>query len=220
MLKNIILTTILVAFYMNSSAQVTFYVDQNYGGPGMGYSAPTQDPCMCLTKRESGWLQQQFQCPGRAVRNDEVTSIRVAPGWAVTCYWDCNYGGESITYTSDVANVGPHWNDQISSFKIYRTTPAPPPNQEPGRLSFQNNTSVTLYFYYAVTQPGAVVNVCSTRRYAVLSPNGGTATISWQAGMILSYHFFTVDNPCDGRYEKFYGGSIAENARGGLIPIN
>ena len=41
------------------------------------------------------------------------------PGCSATVYWDANFGGESRTLHHDVAFVGQHWNDQISSIVVH-----------------------------------------------------------------------------------------------------
>jgi hypothetical protein len=42
-----------------------------------------------------------------------------ASGCRVKVYWDANFGGESWTTDHDVNWVGDHWNDQISSIKVF-----------------------------------------------------------------------------------------------------
>lgn len=42
------------------------------------------------------------------------------PGCSATVFWDANFGGEARTLHGDVAFVGHHWNDQISSIIVHR----------------------------------------------------------------------------------------------------
>src|ERR1035438_2126472 len=115
----------------NSSEKVEIFKDDNFSngdahGEGiMRYSAGQSVPCMDLTPRKtSGFIPNVEQIiihggnGGDPVRNDEITSIRVPPGLKITCWIDCNYSGASRVFTEDCANVGPDWNDRISSFKV------------------------------------------------------------------------------------------------------
>lgn len=55
------------------------------------------------------------------VGNDQVSSIRIPPGWVVTVYEHSDFKGRAETYKSDVENLkGSHvGNDTISSLKVY-----------------------------------------------------------------------------------------------------
>jgi hypothetical protein len=55
---------------------------------------------------------------GACVRNDEISSIRVPKGLKVICWENANYSGRVTVFTEDCANVGPIWNDIISSFRV------------------------------------------------------------------------------------------------------
>ena len=54
------------------------------------------------------------------VFNDQITSIKVPNGLKVTCYIDCGFQGTppARVFVQDCPNVGPIWNDKISSFII------------------------------------------------------------------------------------------------------
>jgi hypothetical protein len=56
--------------------------------------------------------------PGTCVRSNEITSIKVGKGLKVICWENANYLGKSRVFTEDCANVGPEWNDIISSFRV------------------------------------------------------------------------------------------------------
>lgn len=57
------------------------------------------------------------------IANDDISSLRVQPGYRVTAYRDDNFQGDSITLTDDQFCLSPEWNDQISSIVIESTTP-------------------------------------------------------------------------------------------------
>ncbi|MDF2191287.1 glycoside hydrolase family 76 protein [Paraflavitalea sp. CAU 1676] len=60
------------------------------------------------------------------VKNDDISSIRVAAGYRVIVYWDDNYTGSSLTLTADDGClVDNGWNDQVSSLEVVATTAAP-----------------------------------------------------------------------------------------------
>jgi hypothetical protein len=56
--------------------------------------------------------------------NDNISSVRVPPGMTVILYENDNYGGASLTLTSDVSDLrnypgpGPDgtWNDAVSAY--------------------------------------------------------------------------------------------------------
>ena len=58
------------------------------------------------------------------VTNDKASSIKVSPGFEITVYWDTDYKGPSLTFTSNVPKLSAYsygfitWNDQISSMKV------------------------------------------------------------------------------------------------------
>ena len=81
----------------------TFYQDANYGG--YGYSLP-----------EGVYTLSQLRAYG--IQNDDISSLKVLPGFKVTVFYDDNFGGTSTVFTGDVSYVGNNWNDQISSLRI------------------------------------------------------------------------------------------------------
>jgi predicted alpha-1,6-mannanase (GH76 family) len=53
------------------------------------------------------------------VRNDDISSIRVASGYRVILYWDDNFTGSSLSLTvDDGCLVDNGWNDKVSSIEI------------------------------------------------------------------------------------------------------
>jgi hypothetical protein len=60
------------------------------------------------------------------VRNDDITSLKVASGYQVTLYADDNFGGASLTKTADDASlVDDDWNDKVSSLVVSQGTSTP-----------------------------------------------------------------------------------------------
>ena len=51
------------------------------------------------------------------IKDKDMTSLKVTPGFKVTVYDGDNFSGESHVYTSDNSNVG-GFNDKMSSFKV------------------------------------------------------------------------------------------------------
>ena len=87
----------------NNHPVATFYQDANYGG--YGYSLP-----------EGIYTLSQLRAYG--IQNDDISSLKVLPGFKVTAFYDDNFGGTSTVFTGDVSYVGNNWNDQISSLRI------------------------------------------------------------------------------------------------------
>ncbi|MBR3433021.1 MAG: C10 family peptidase [Bacteroidaceae bacterium] len=81
----------------------TFYQDANYGG--YGYSLP-----------EGVYTLSQLRAYG--IQNDDISSLKVLPGFKVTLYNDDNFGGTSHVFTADAGYVGNDWNDKASSIRI------------------------------------------------------------------------------------------------------
>lgn len=88
----------------------TVYQHCNYGGYGVKLAPGNYD------------LRQLNQM---GVRNDDLSSIRVSPGYEVVAYQHHHFGGESIIVRSnDKCLVDNRFNDIISSIRVRR---APPP---------------------------------------------------------------------------------------------
>ena len=80
----------------------TLYQDASYGG--YGFALP-----------EGTFTLSQLRAYG--IQNNDVSSLKVLPGYKVTLFDDDNFGGSSVVYTSDVDFVG-NWNDRATSVKI------------------------------------------------------------------------------------------------------
>ena len=81
---------------------VTMYVDDQYKGKAVNVSEGEYN-----TRR-----MNLFN-----IKDNDMTSLKVTPGFKVTVYDGDNFSGESHTYTADNANVG-GFNDRMSSFKV------------------------------------------------------------------------------------------------------
>ena len=58
------------------------------------------------------------QMEALGIANDDITSVKVKPGYKVTFYEDDNFGGAVKEVTGELAYLGDDWNDRPSSMKI------------------------------------------------------------------------------------------------------
>jgi len=54
------------------------------------------------------------------IGNDEISSIKVPLGWAVTVFEHDNFQGNSLTFNGTIDCLPPSWNDRISSIRVSR----------------------------------------------------------------------------------------------------
>jgi hypothetical protein len=95
---------------------VVIFADPRFRGPSMSLSADVAD----LDDLTGGCLN------GSNVNFDDcISSIRIPAGWSVTFYEDPRFRGQSVTITSDVADLedtlGPcdgDFDDCISSIRV------------------------------------------------------------------------------------------------------
>lgn len=86
------------------------YQDINYGGYGI--SLPVGSYNLTALK-------------AYGAINDDITSVKVTPGYKVTLYADDNFSGASLVLTSDVSLLDVStWNDKVSSAKVEAITAA------------------------------------------------------------------------------------------------
>lgn len=86
------------------------YKDCNYGGYGVALPAGSYT-----------WPQLQ----AKGILNDDVSSLRVNPGYQVTLFRDDNFSGASVTKTADTpCLVGDGFNDLTSSIRVAPVTQA------------------------------------------------------------------------------------------------
>jgi hypothetical protein len=95
----------------------------------IGYVLPAENPLFFADLNFSG----AYMAAGSDVSfvgwtwNDQITSVKVPAGRTVVLYTDINFGGASLTLTSDAPDLrmyagpgrGGTWNDAVSSFRIY-----------------------------------------------------------------------------------------------------
>jgi len=86
----------------------SLFQDINYGGYGVTLPAGSYT----LTKLKA-----------YGARNDDITAIKVTPGFTVTLYQDDNFSGNSITLTADNPLLDASWNDKVSSVIISALAP-------------------------------------------------------------------------------------------------
>ncbi len=103
----------VIYYYENSG--VTVYGDTNYNDR----QADFQPGDYTLS-----------ECQALGMKNDDVESVRVGPGYSVTLYVDDNFGGQSLTLNSSDPNLRnnyygffQNWADKTSSLRV--TGPAP-----------------------------------------------------------------------------------------------
>jgi hypothetical protein len=85
-----------------SSGKAQLFTDRDYGG--------------AVTIVEEGMYR--LGTSTGAVGKDTVSSLKVAPGYAVTVYSGGNFQGASATFTADTADVGDAFRDGISSVQV------------------------------------------------------------------------------------------------------
>lgn len=51
-------------------------------------------------------------------KDNDMSSLKVTPGFKVTIYEDDNFNGKSKSYTASESFVGEEWNDKMSSLKV------------------------------------------------------------------------------------------------------
>lgn len=97
-----------------ADAVAIFYQDYGYGGKAMGLKEG----------------QHSMQVLQRGIGNDQISSLKVKPGYQVTLFQHDRFGGRKIVATKsmDLTN----FNDQASSILIEKTRNTPtPPNPAP-----------------------------------------------------------------------------------------
>lgn len=102
----------------SNSAGVTLYQHCNYGG----YAVK-------LPEGNSNY----GDLIRRGAKNDDVSSIKVSPGYKVKIFRDANYKGPSKTFDKNVSCLVSHkMNDYLSSAKVTKlVTSKPKPNSKP-----------------------------------------------------------------------------------------
>ena len=101
---------------------VVVYEHANYGGQ------------VVYLYEEGDFSLKQFKEMG--LKNDDISSIHISPGWSIQLFEHHNFEGESIVFTSDVRNLVDHtWNDRASSMKVKHGKLIAPKVVEPSQWS-------------------------------------------------------------------------------------
>ena len=90
------------------SGKAQLFTDRDYGG--------------AVTTLEAG--MHRLGTSTGAVGKDTVSSLKVAPGYAVTVYSGGNFQGVSATFTADTAYVGDAFHDVIGSVRVFAASTA------------------------------------------------------------------------------------------------
>ena len=87
----------------NEAPAVTLYTDANYEGKAV-----------TLSEGEYNLSRMGLY----NLKDNDMSSLKVTPGFKVTIYEDDNFNGNSKSYTASESNVGAEWNDKMSSLKV------------------------------------------------------------------------------------------------------
>ena len=93
----------LVENTCNEASAVTLYVDADYKGKAVTLSEGE------YTLSRLGLFN---------VKDNDMSSLKVTPGFKAIIYEDDNFGGKSTSYTSSTSSVGGDWNDKMSSIRV------------------------------------------------------------------------------------------------------
>jgi hypothetical protein len=196
----------LVLCFGSSNAQVTFYKDWHYEGASVGYGEGEVNE---LGPENTSFWGKALGIGCTSVCNDQISSLKLSPGWAITVYEDKDYKGESRTFYSDVYYIGDDFNDKVSSFKVFRSSL---PREEDNSsvkdrvVYFKSNYSgeVFLYYYSYVPVPGKSYDFCKVRKYLGYLKNGDRIPMHFKANEEVNYGVYTK-NECDIKFVKNSG---------------
>lgn len=87
----------------DEASAVTLYTDANYEGKAV-----------TLSEGEYNLSRMGLY----NLKDNDMSSLKVTPGFKVTIYEDDNFNGNSKSYTASESNVGAEWNDKMSSLKV------------------------------------------------------------------------------------------------------
>ena len=91
-----------------SSAKATFYENSNYSGWSVALSEGRYDYGTMISK---------------GIKNDQISSIKVADGYKVTLYNDEGFAGSKKTLLTDASGLG-DFNDKTSAIVIEKVEKA------------------------------------------------------------------------------------------------
>ena len=87
----------------NEASAVTLYTDINYTGKAV-----------TLSEGEYNLSRMGLY----NLKDNDMSSLKVTPGFKVTIYEEDNFSGNSKSYTASESFVGGDWNDKMSSLKV------------------------------------------------------------------------------------------------------
>ena len=87
----------------NEASAVTLYTDAGYKGKAV-----------TLSEGEYNLSRMGLY----NLKDNDMSSLKVTPGFKVTIYEDDNFNGKSKSYTASESFVGEEWNDKMSSLKV------------------------------------------------------------------------------------------------------
>ena len=87
----------------NEAPAVTLYTDEGYKGKAV-----------TLSEGEYNLSRMGLY----NLKDNDMSSLKVTPGFKVTIYEDDNFNGKSKSYTASESFVGEDWNDKMSSLKV------------------------------------------------------------------------------------------------------
>ena len=87
----------------DEASAVTLYTDKDYEGKAV-----------TLSEGEYNLSRMGLY----NLKDNDMSSLKVTPGFKVTIYEDDNFNGKSKSYTASESFVGAEWNDKMSSLKV------------------------------------------------------------------------------------------------------
>ena len=87
----------------DEASAVTLYTDKDYKGKAV-----------TLSEGEYNLSRMGLY----NLTDNDMSSLKVTPGFKVTIYEDDNFNGKSKSYTASESFVGEEWNDKLSSLKV------------------------------------------------------------------------------------------------------
>ena len=87
----------------DEASAVTLYTDKDYKGKAV-----------TLSEGEYNLSRMGLY----NLKDNDMSSLKVTPGFKVTIYEDDNFNGKSKSYTASESFVGEDWNDKMSSLKV------------------------------------------------------------------------------------------------------
>lgn len=87
----------------DEASAVTLYTDEGYKGKAV-----------TLSEGEYNLSRMGLY----NLKDNDMSSLKVTPGFKVTIYEDDNFNGKSKSYTASESFVGEEWNDKMSSLKV------------------------------------------------------------------------------------------------------